>query len=160
MPPLPPLPLMFSHHPSIRPNTLQWCPHSCLRGCGYQDTCQSLLPLTHTYKLKHRPINLKTFSILLPFDYFLTTKTQISNIPLSNASSWYQLRLSKENVNIRHTVCLLYTQVKKNACGHRNYGSCPSDANKDIMWCCNRARGRRSRWTGQQNISLWKRAFS
>lgn len=44
---LPPSPLMFCNHPSIWPNTLQWCPHSCLRGPGHRDTCQSL---SHTHK--------------------------------------------------------------------------------------------------------------
>lgn len=50
---------MFSNHPSIRPNTLQWCPHSCQRGPGYRDTCQSLsLSFSHTQTSQKIQLNL------------------------------------------------------------------------------------------------------
>ena len=82
MPPLPPSPLMFSNHPSIRPNTLQWCPHSCLRGLGYRDTCQSLSPRkphmhTHIHTYTQTEAQAKTVY------YIFHEKRQTSNIPPS-----------------------------------------------------------------------------
>lgn len=40
-------PLTFSNHSSIRPNTLQRCPHSCLRGPGHQTPVNLCAPHTH-----------------------------------------------------------------------------------------------------------------